>query len=305
MTTIKDFTPKIPVDTDEVGGFQSPGNPGDDRRFTFLNVFNYIRGKLGSAAVKDTGLGAAELPTNADIALGFQPVNANLTSLSALGLVADRVSYTTALNTYAETALTSFMRTLLDDASAATARTTLGLAIGTDVQAFNAILDDLAGLTQAADKLPYMNSPTTMATTDLTSLARTLLADSSPTDMATTIDLGTADNVEFTGVKATGRIQGAKGLDVASGTDITLGLDGNAFVITGTTQIDTIVASGWTAGSIIILDFVSTPTVKDSTAGIGQSLSLAGGADFIATVDAVLVLYNTGTVWKEISRTVI
>jgi len=54
MTTFKDFSAKIPVDTDEAAGFQAPGNPGDDRRFTFLNIFNYIRAKLGTAAVKDT-----------------------------------------------------------------------------------------------------------------------------------------------------------------------------------------------------------------------------------------------------------
>jgi len=305
MTTFKDFAPKIPTDTDEVAGFQSPGGAGDDRRFTWLNAFNYIRGKLGSAAPLDTGLGLGELPTNADIALGFQPINANLTSLSLLGLGADKISYTTGVNVYTETALTAFMRTLLDDASASAARTTLGLAIGTDVQAFNDILEDLAGLTQATDKLPYMNTPTTMATTDFTALARLLLADGTAAAMATTLGLGTGDDVEFTGIQATGRIQGAKGSDVASATDISLGLDGNAFVITGAVQIDTIIASGWTPGSVIILDFASTPTVKDATAGIGQSLSLKSSVDFVATAGDTLVLYNTGTVWKQIGGEVI
>ena len=59
----------------------------------------------------------------------FQSENALLTSIAALGptTTADRMIYTTAQNVAALTPLTSFARTLLDDADAATARTTLGI----------------------------------------------------------------------------------------------------------------------------------------------------------------------------------
>jgi hypothetical protein len=58
-----------------------------------------------------------------------QPLDATLTSISALGTVADKTLYTTGVDTWAETALTAFGRSLIDDADAATARATLG-AIG-------------------------------------------------------------------------------------------------------------------------------------------------------------------------------
>lgn len=61
------------------------------------------------------------------IGTDVQAYDATLDSLSALGTTADRIAYTTGVNTWAEAAITSFARTLLDDSSAAAARTTLGL----------------------------------------------------------------------------------------------------------------------------------------------------------------------------------
>ena len=90
---------------------------------------------------------------------------------------ADKILYSTAADTWAETALTSFARTLLDDSDAATMRATLGLVIGTNVQAYDAELAALAGLTSAANKLPYFTGSGTAALADFSAFGRTLVDD--------------------------------------------------------------------------------------------------------------------------------
>ena len=82
--------------------------------------------------VKDVSLGLNKRATLAEliVPIGAQPLDAFLSSIAALGTAADKMLYTTAVDTAAETALSAFIRTLLDDADAATARATLGAGTG-------------------------------------------------------------------------------------------------------------------------------------------------------------------------------
>lgn len=151
----------------------------------------------GDLAIADGGTAAstaAGARTNLGVAIGsdVQAYDAGLASIAGLTTAADKAIYTTASDTYAVTSLTAFGRSLIDDADAATARTTLGVAIGVDVQAYDAELAAIAGLTSAADKGIQFTGSGTAATYDLTAAGKALLDDADASAQRTTLGLGTA-----------------------------------------------------------------------------------------------------------------
>jgi hypothetical protein len=170
------------------------------------NKLPYFTGS-GTAAVTDLSSYGRSLIDDADattaratlgvtIGTDVQAYDSGLTSIAALTTGADKMLYTTGSDNYAVTDLTAFGRSLLDDGSATAARTTLGLVIGTNVQAYDAELAALAGLTSAADKLPYFTGSGTAALADMTSFARTVLDDNDAATARATLGVTIGTDVQ-------------------------------------------------------------------------------------------------------------
>jgi hypothetical protein len=117
-----------------------------------------------------------------------QPKDATLTALAGVTTAADKLIYWTGVDAAATTDFSAFARTLLDDANAGAARTTLGLVIGTDVQAYNANLTTWAGKTAP--------SGTVVGTSDAQALTNKDIDDSP-------IGVGAPDVGVFTNLVAT------------------------------------------------------------------------------------------------------
>jgi hypothetical protein len=184
----------------------SVGNVSVDAGFTGVLLFDrclftgtYTNGTLPTRVLMSDCAGLAAAPTTSAIlngrfqistgsstyyADGTALLKAPLTAINGLTPAADRIAYYTSASAGALTALTSFGRSLLDDADAATARTTLGLGTAatqnsTAFQPADATLTALAGVTTAANKLPYFTGVDTAAVADITTAGREILSTAS------------------------------------------------------------------------------------------------------------------------------
>ena len=141
----------------------------------------------GNIIVGDGSNWVAESGATARASLGLtigthvQAYDAELAAIAGLSSAADKGIQFTGSGTAATYDLTAAGKALLDDANAAAQRTTMGVAIGSDVQAWDAQLDDIAALTPTDSNIIVGDGSNWVAETGAT--ARTSLGLAIGTDV--------------------------------------------------------------------------------------------------------------------------
>jgi hypothetical protein len=190
------------VSTGEAGGGGGAAVGAD-----YLQLSNNATNTTERVFTPGTGLSGTDGGANSTYTLSIS--DAELLAIAGLTSASDRLPYFTGSGTAALATFTAAGRNLIDDADASTQRTTLGLAIGSNVQAYDAELQAIAGVTSAANALPYFTGSGTASVTTITGAGRDLLDDADASAMRTTLGLGTmatqaSGSVSITGGSITG-----------------------------------------------------------------------------------------------------
>ena len=211
--------------TNRISGFVDTSGSPIDNDFAKFTDANTIEGRSYAEVRSDLNIedGATADQSNAEIRTAVEAAtdsnvftdadHTKLNAIEASADVTDTANVTSAgalmdsevdadiktLSLPANTTISATAKTLLDDANTTNMRTTLGLDIGSDVQAFDLGLTNIAGLTTVADKMIYTTASDVYATTTLSAVARTLLDDSTTANMLTTLGLtATAAELNYT-----------------------------------------------------------------------------------------------------------
>ena len=152
-----------------------------------------IINNAGSGAVALSGINSLDATTEATIEAAID----TLSNLTSIGTIATGVWQATDI---------AVAHGGTGASSAGDARTNLGLVIGTNVQAYDADLAAIAGLTSAANKIPYFTGSGAAAVADFTAFGRSIVDDANAGAVRTTIGVDAAGTDNSTNVTLAGSL---------------------------------------------------------------------------------------------------
>lgn len=258
----------------------------------------------GSNWVEETG---ATVRTSLGLTIGtnVQAYDAELAALAGLTSAANAIPYFTGSGTAGTISSSANMVSLLGSADYATARTNFGVAIGSDVEAYDAGLANLASLTMAADEFYYTSADNTHQTASVTSFGRSILDDGDEATFKATVNLEAdtdfnaydADLTTYAGITPTSHAQTALGnannsvvlchrhrvtiAEINGGHELLPAISGKSYRLVSCKAI----AYGGAAGAVTTVDLLGTQS--------------ASGVKLVAFAQASLtqsaVLFDGGT----------
>ena len=293
-----------------------------------INSEHYVDGSIDTAHIADSQVTLAKLASdsvNSSKIVDGSIVNADVNASAAIdatkihdGTISNTEfgylnGVTSAIQTQIDSKLTA-SNNLTDLGNVSTARTNLGVAIGSDVQAYDADLAALAGVTSAADKVPYFTGSGTADVATFTAAGRALVDDASASAQRTTLGLGTistqdANNVSISGGTVTGLGSPSATSDAATKNYVDQAIAGLRTRIiaeaatTGNIDLTADLQNGDTLDGVTLAtgDRVLVKDQTDATAN-GLYLVVASGSasrdpehDTIAELSGGMVVVNQGT----------